>query len=156
MVVIQLLSRVLLLGPHGLQPAGLLCPWNSPGKNTGVGCCFLLQGKVSIRLKVFCTSTQLSFKDFSLCLSHALPQFFLDLTSSYLRFIFNFAGIYSHLIISRKKQERWKGLNTFIFDGLASNRNTAQKPLISKLLGYYSTVINYLVVLTRSFTSITF
>ena len=23
---------------------GLLCPWNSPGKNTGVGCCFLLQG----------------------------------------------------------------------------------------------------------------
>jgi len=23
---------------HGLQPARLLCPWNSPGKNTGVGC----------------------------------------------------------------------------------------------------------------------
>ena len=22
----------------------LLCPWDSPGKNTGVGCCFLLQG----------------------------------------------------------------------------------------------------------------
>ena len=22
----------------------LLCPWNSPGKNTGVGCHFLLQG----------------------------------------------------------------------------------------------------------------
>ena len=22
----------------------LLCPWNSPGKNTGVGCLFLLQG----------------------------------------------------------------------------------------------------------------
>ena len=21
-----------------------LCPWDSPGKNTGVGCCFLLQG----------------------------------------------------------------------------------------------------------------
>ena len=29
---------------HGLYPAKLLCPWNSPGKNTGVGCCFLLQG----------------------------------------------------------------------------------------------------------------
>ena len=28
----------------GLQPAGLLCPWNSPGKNTGVGCRALLQG----------------------------------------------------------------------------------------------------------------
>ena len=24
------------LGPHGLQPTRLLCPWNSPGKNTGV------------------------------------------------------------------------------------------------------------------------
>ena len=30
--------------PHGLQPARLLCPWDSPGKNTGVGCHVLLQG----------------------------------------------------------------------------------------------------------------
>ena len=30
--------------PHGLQPARLLCPWDFPGKNTGVGCHFLLQG----------------------------------------------------------------------------------------------------------------
>ena len=37
-------SRVRLLAPHGLQPARLLCPWNSPSKNTGVGCHFLLQG----------------------------------------------------------------------------------------------------------------
>ena len=29
--------------PHGLQPTKLLCPWNFPGKNTGVGCHFLLQ-----------------------------------------------------------------------------------------------------------------
>ena len=34
------------LWPHGLQPARLLCPWDSPGKNTGVGCHFLLQGIV--------------------------------------------------------------------------------------------------------------
>ena len=32
------------LQPHRLYPAGLLCPWNSPGKNTGVGCHSLLQG----------------------------------------------------------------------------------------------------------------
>ena len=31
------------LPPHGLQPTRLLCPWNSPGKNIGVGCHFLLQ-----------------------------------------------------------------------------------------------------------------
>ena len=27
-----------------LRPARLLCPWDSPGENTGVGCHFLLQG----------------------------------------------------------------------------------------------------------------
>ena len=32
------------LRPHGLQPAKLFSPWESPGKNTGVGCHFLLQG----------------------------------------------------------------------------------------------------------------
>ena len=31
------------LRPHGLQPNRLFCPWNSPGKNTGVGCHALLQ-----------------------------------------------------------------------------------------------------------------
>ena len=30
--------------PHRLQPARLLCPWDSPGKNTGVNCCALLHG----------------------------------------------------------------------------------------------------------------
>ena len=30
------------LWPHGLWPARLLCPWNFPGKSTGVGCHFLL------------------------------------------------------------------------------------------------------------------
>ena len=28
---------------HRWQPTWLLCPWDSPGKNTGVGCHFLLQ-----------------------------------------------------------------------------------------------------------------
>ena len=32
------------LQPYKLQPARLLCPWNFPGKNTGVGCHFLLEG----------------------------------------------------------------------------------------------------------------
>ena len=29
--------------PHRWQPTRLLCPWDSPGKNTEVGCHFLLQ-----------------------------------------------------------------------------------------------------------------
>ena len=32
------------LQPHGLWPTRFLCPWTSPGKNTGLGCHFLLQG----------------------------------------------------------------------------------------------------------------
>ena len=30
--------------PYGPSPARLLCPWDSPGKNIGVGCQALLQG----------------------------------------------------------------------------------------------------------------
>ena len=33
----------LTLRSHGLQPTRLLCPWDFSGKNTGVGCHFLLQ-----------------------------------------------------------------------------------------------------------------
>jgi len=32
------------LRPHGLLPIRLLCLWDYPGNNTGVGCHFLLQG----------------------------------------------------------------------------------------------------------------
>ena len=32
------------LRPHGLEPTRVLCPWDFPGKNTGAGCHFLLQG----------------------------------------------------------------------------------------------------------------
>ena len=53
--------------PHGLWPATHFCPWDSPGKNTGVGCHALFQG-------IF--PTQASNPDFShyrqilYCLSH--------------------------------------------------------------------------------------
>ena len=32
------------LRPRGLWPARLLCPWDSPGENTGLGCHVLLRG----------------------------------------------------------------------------------------------------------------
>ena len=34
----------LTLQPSGLQPTRFLCPWDSPGKTTGVSCHFPLQG----------------------------------------------------------------------------------------------------------------
>ena len=33
-----------LCDPMDWRPASFLCPWDFPGKNTGVGCYFLLQG----------------------------------------------------------------------------------------------------------------
>ena len=45
-IVVKLCARLfmLTLWPYGLQPARLLCPWGFPGKSTGAGCHFLLQG----------------------------------------------------------------------------------------------------------------
>ena len=46
MLLLLLLSRFGLsdsVQPHRWQPTRLCHPWDSPGKNTGVGCHFLLQ-----------------------------------------------------------------------------------------------------------------
>ena len=37
------LQLCLTVRHHRQQPTRLLCPWDSPGKNTGMGCHFLLQ-----------------------------------------------------------------------------------------------------------------
>ena len=46
-VKVKSLSRVRLSETHGLQPTRLLCPWDFPGKSTGVGChCLRFSGLV--------------------------------------------------------------------------------------------------------------
>ena len=67
------------LRPHGLQPARLLCPWDFPGENTGMGCHFLLQG-------IFLTQKSPALQADSLPLSNQgnpkqkpVPTFPLDL-----------------------------------------------------------------------------
>ena len=52
----------LVLWPHGLQSARLLCPWDFPGKNTGVGCISYPRGYSRPRVRtrvswVFCIGT---------------------------------------------------------------------------------------------------
>ena len=42
--MLNFFSCVKLFAPYGLWLIRLLYPWDSPGKNTGVGCHFLLQG----------------------------------------------------------------------------------------------------------------
>ena len=39
--------------PHGLQPTRLLCPWDFPGKSTGVGCHCLLRSSPAPQFKSF-------------------------------------------------------------------------------------------------------
>ena len=41
-------SCLTLCNPYGLQPTRVLCPWDFPGKNTGVGCHCLLRESVLI------------------------------------------------------------------------------------------------------------
>ena len=59
------------LWPQRPQPTMLLCPWNLPGKKTGVGCHFLLQ---IIHL-------QISFKLFLLKLPSECPGHYLCISS---------------------------------------------------------------------------
>ena len=40
----KLCSVPTLCDPVDCSPPGSSCPWDSPGKNSGVGCHFLLQG----------------------------------------------------------------------------------------------------------------
>ena len=45
-VHVNLLQSCLTLSLYGQQPNRLLCPWDSPSKNTGVSCHSLLQGNL--------------------------------------------------------------------------------------------------------------
>ena len=55
--------------PHRRQPTRLPCPWDSPGKNTGVACHFLLQymkvkvkGKSLSRVRLLATPWTAAFQ----------------------------------------------------------------------------------------------
>ena len=56
-----MLSCTHSLQPCALQPARLLCPWDSLGNNTGVGCHALLQEifLTRVQTQVSCIASQL-------------------------------------------------------------------------------------------------
>ena len=60
-------SDVQLSAAPWVAAHGLLCPWDSPGKNTGVGCHFLLQG---IFMTLGLNSGLLHFRQILYHLSH--------------------------------------------------------------------------------------
>ena len=78
-------SCLILLQPHGLQPTRLFCPWDFLGKNTAVGCHFLLQG-------IFPT------QELNLCLLHLLHWRVDSLLLAPLRkpYIYMFTYVYIH------------------------------------------------------------
>ena len=87
-VVIYSLSCVqFFLWPHRLQPIRLLCPWDSPGKNTGVGCHDFLHG-------IFPT------QELNLCLLHLLHCQVDSLPLSYLGSLYIY--IYSKYSSNKK------------------------------------------------------
>ena len=57
------------LQPHGLQPASLLCPWDSPGNHTEVDCQALFQGIFQTQGSNLCLSCLLDWQAGSLPLS---------------------------------------------------------------------------------------
>ena len=69
LVLGAVLSRSVMsnsLRPYGRQPTRLLCPWNSPGKNTGMGCHALLQGIFPTQGLNLCLSCLLFWQEGSL------------------------------------------------------------------------------------------
>ena len=55
-------SHVQLCGPHRRQPSRLRHPWDSPGKNTGVGCHYLLQC-MKVKSESEVAQSHLTFRD---------------------------------------------------------------------------------------------
>ena len=66
--------------PHGLQPTRLLCPWDFPGKSTGVGCHCLLQlngtdtGKSTYLLKCICSPQINTHSTLTMINEHVLDE----------------------------------------------------------------------------------
>ena len=57
--------------PHGLQPTRLLCPWDFPGKSTGVGCHSLqIQHSTEVLMDQFSKKKKIQIRKKYLCMWH--------------------------------------------------------------------------------------
>ena len=131
------------LWPHGLQPTRLLCPWSSPGKNTGVGCHFLFQGIFPTQgwyLRLLCLLHWLAD---SLLLSH-LGSPFLDLWLTLISSSYHLLSTLTFLPSSYKDH----------CDSIGST-HTTQVPLsVSRFLISTKSLLSYKVTLTASEASL--
>ena len=80
------------LWPHELQPTRLLCPWDSPGKNTGVG--FHIHTHTHTNMKIYYVS-----KHWKMCLFISYLKKTLQYKARYLKTkIITPLGIIQHLL----------------------------------------------------------
>ena len=86
------------LGPYKLQSTRLLCPWDSPGKNTGVNCHAFLQG-------VFLTQ---GLNPHVLCLSHSEADSLPLASPGKLSILKNKAQKLSNIGNIKSKRREWK------------------------------------------------
>ena len=110
------------LRPHGLQPTRLLHPWDFPGKNTGVGCHFLLQeifliqglnpGLLHCRQMLYHLSRQRStitrektILDFKIIKFKILSQYMVLLV--YLNIHNSFTAFHKLLLPSLRSEVKW-------------------------------------------------
>ena len=68
------------LQSHGLQPTRLLCPWDFPGKSTGVGCHCLLH--VELLVDIFMFVSHVLFFPVSSLWQWMVPSSLVSLTTS--------------------------------------------------------------------------
>ena len=91
------------LRPYGPWPARLFCPWDSPGKNTGVGCHFLLPGITILLQRSRCVSNeQLCLKAAGLYIYMMIFYFYLvcfTFSISYLVLPFHLVYIFQFLCL---------------------------------------------------------
>ena len=101
--VLSCFSVLNFLQIYGPQSSRLLCPWDSPGKNTEVGCHFLLQG-------IFPT------QGWNLCLLRLLHWQVGSLPLATLR-----ESFYKHTIVVLKTYTFWVCAIFFPLSGLRSS-----------------------------------
>ena len=110
--------------PHRRQPTRLPCPWDSPGKNTGVGCHFLLQ---CMKVKSESEVTE-SFPTLSNPMDCSLP-------GSYIHGMFPLPEINSFLMNQQLSLENVIAKSIPCLVSLRASRNSLQAKLVLGVLG---------------------
>ena len=95
----------IFLWHHGLQLSRFLCPWDFSGKNTGVGCHFILQG---IFLTQGPNPCLLHWQADSLPLSHQRsPLSSTSFNKCIMACVLHFSIIQNFTILKKKKKIHW-------------------------------------------------